>query len=129
VLICSAGGKFFTVLGDNFARGKGHGESIKLMVDIDNHDVINIMPYVAVASLHKLLLASTKGKGFIINSDDAVASTKNGKQIMQVSGDDRCVVCTSVSGDMVAVIGTNRKLLFFSIDEVPEMKRVASLKG
>jgi len=89
-------------------------------VDIDNHDVINIMPYVAG---QKLLLASTKGKGFIINSDDAVASTKNGKQIMQVSGDDRCIVCTAVSGDMVAVIGTNRKLLVFSIDEVPEMKR------
>jgi len=120
VLICSAGGKFFTVLGDNFARGKGHGESIKLMVDIDNHDVVNIIPYLPG---EKLLLASTKGKGFIINSDDAVASTKNGKQIMQVSGDDRCVVCTSVSGDMVAVIGTNRKLLVFAINEVPEMKR------
>ncbi|GAB4164550.1 MAG: DNA topoisomerase IV subunit A [Rickettsiaceae bacterium] len=120
ILICSTGGKFFTVLADNFARGKGHGESIKLMIDIENHDVVNIIPYVAG---QKLLLAATNGRGFIVNSDDVLASTKNGKQIMQVSGDNKCIVCTPVEGDMLAVIGTNRKLLVFSLDELPQMKR------
>ena len=69
-------------------------------------------------------MASSNGKGFIVNSDDVIASTKGGKQIMQVSGDHKCVICKPLDvGNMVAVIGTNRKLLVFGIDEVPEMKR------
>jgi topoisomerase-4 subunit A len=120
ILICSTGGKFFTVLADNITRGKGHGESIKLMVDIENHEIINIVPYVKG---QKFLLASSDGRGFIVNSEDITASTKNGKQVMQLSDDNKCIVCTPVVGDSVAVIGTNRKLLVFSLEEIPEMKR------
>ncbi len=120
ILICSTGGKFFTVLGDNFAKGKGQGESIKLMIDIDNYDVTNIIPY---TQGQKLFLASSNGKGFLVNSDDALASTKNGKQIMNLASGENCVVCTPLDGDMVAVVGTNRKLLVFAANEIPEMKR------
>ena len=121
IIICASNGKFFTLLADNIAKGKGQGESIKLMVEIDNNEIVNILPYKAS---QKIFIASSNGKGFIINSDDVIASTKGGKQIMQVSGDHKCVVCTPLSaGNMVAVIGTNRKLLVFGIDEVPEMKR------
>lgn len=120
ILVCSTSGKFFTILADNIARGKGHGESIRLMVDIENHDVVNI---IAHKKGQKLLLASNNGKGFIVNSDDLVASTKGGKQVLNVSKDNKCIVCTPAEGDMVAVIGTNRKLVVFGIDELPEMKR------
>ncbi len=120
ILVCSTSGKFFTILADNIARGKGHGESIRLMVDIENHDVVNI---IAHKKDQKLLLASNNGKGFIVNSDDLVASTKGGKQVLNVSKDNKCIVCTPAEGDMVAVIGTNRKLVVFGIDELPEMKR------
>ncbi len=120
ILVCATSGKFFTILADNIARGKGHGESIRLMVDIDNHDVVNI---IAHKKDQKLLLASNNGKGFIVNSDDLVASTKGGKQVLNVSKDNKCIVCTPAEGDMVAVIGTNRKLVVFSVDELPEMKR------
>lgn len=120
ILVCSTSGKFFTILADNIARGKGHGESIRLMVDIENHDVVNI---IAHKKDQKLLLASNNGKGFIVNSDDLVASTKGGKQVLNVSKDNKCVVCTPAEGDMVAVIGTNRKLVVFGVDELPEMKR------
>lgn len=120
IIVCSTSGKFFTILADNIARGKGHGESIRLMVDIENHDVVNI---IAHKKGQKLLLASNNGKGFIVNSDDLVASTKGGKQVLNVSKDNKCIVCTPAEGDMVAVIGTNRKLVVFGIDELPEMKR------
>ncbi len=120
ILVCSTAGKFFTILADNIAKGKGHGESIRLMLDIENHDVVNIFVY---KKGQKLLLASSNGKGFIVNSDDLVASTKGGKQILNLSKDNKCIVCTPVEGDMVAVIGTNRKLVVFGIDELPEMKR------
>ena len=120
ILICSSGGKFFTVLADNLAKGKGHGESIKIIVDIENHDVVNILSYKLG---QKILLAANNGKGFIVNSDNLIASTKSGKQVMHLSGDNKCLVCTPIDGDMVAVIGTNRKLLVFALDEIPEMKR------
>lgn len=120
ILICSTGGKFFTILGDNFSKGKGQGDSIKLTVDIENHDITNIIPYTPD---QKLLLASNKGKGFIVNSNDVLASTKSGKQVMQLKGDNKCVACIPVTGDTVAIIGTNRKLLVFPISEIPEMKR------
>lgn len=120
ILVCSTAGKFFTILADNIARGKGHGESIRLMLDIENHDVVNILVY---KKGQKLLLASSNGKGFIVNSNDLVASTKGGKQVLNLSKDNKCSVCTPVEGDMVAVIGTNRKLVVFGIDELPEMKR------
>lgn len=120
ILICSSGGKFFTVLADNLAKGKGHGESIKIIVDIENHDVVNILSH---KPGQKILLAANNGKGFIVSSDDLIASTKSGKQVMHLSGDNKCLVCTPIDGDMVAVIGTNRKLLVFALDEIPEMKR------
>jgi len=120
ILICSTGGKFFTVLADNLIRGKGHGESIKIIVDIENHDVVNILSH---EPGRKILLAASNGKGFIVNSDDLIASTKNGKQVMHLSGENKCMICTPIDGDMVAVIGTNRKLLVFALDEMPEMKR------
>ena len=120
ILVCASGGKFFTILADNIVRGKGHGESIKLMVEIDNQEIISIFTH---KKGQKLLLASNNGKGFIVVSDDLIASTKSGKQVINVTKDNKCIVCSPVEGDMVAVVGTNRKLLVFGIDELPEMKR------
>jgi topoisomerase IV subunit A len=121
IIICASNGKFFTLLADNLAKGKGQGESIKLIVEVDNHEIVNILPHKIG---QKIFLAASNGKGFIVNSDDVIASTKGGKQVMQVVGDYKCVVCKPLDeGNMVAVIGTNRKLLVFGIDEIPEMKR------
>jgi len=122
IIICSSNGKFFTILADNIAKGKGQGESIKLMVDIENNEVVNILPYKAN---QKLFIASVNGKGFIVNTEDVIAQTKNGKQVMQIAGENKCVICKLIIDkvDMVAVIGTHRKLLVFGLEEVPEMKR------
>jgi len=120
ILIFSSNGRFFTMLADNIFKGKGNGESIKLIVDIANEEIINILVY---NPEQKILLASDNGKGFIINSDDAVAQTKLGKQIMQPPVNYSCLACIPVNGDSVACIGENRKLLLFKIDEIPEMKR------
>ena len=121
IIICASNGKFFTLLADNLAKGKGQGESIKLIVEIGNNEIVNILPY---KTGQKILLSASHGKGFIVNSDDVIASTKGGKQVMQIAGDHKCVICKPLDvGNMVAVIGTNRKLLVFGIDEMPEMKR------
>lgn len=120
ILICGSNGKFFTLLADNIVKGKGQWESIKLLIDIENNEVINIIPYKPTS---KILLASSNGKGFIVNSDDVVAQTKTGKQVMFIVKDNRCTNCQPIIGDMIALIGTNRKFLVFSINEIPEMKK------
>jgi topoisomerase IV subunit A len=120
ILLCSSEGKFFTILGDNISKGKGHGESIKLMVDIENHDIVSIFSY---KKGQKFLIAASNGKGFIVNSDDLIASTKNGKQVLNVANSNKCVACVPVEGDMIAAVGTNRKLVVFGLDEIPEMKK------
>ena len=53
----------------------------------------------------------------------AVAQTRSGKQVLNISGDARAVACTPVVGDMVASVGVNRKLIVFALDEVPVMAR------
>ncbi|WP_341790043.1 DNA topoisomerase IV subunit A [Rickettsia endosymbiont of Polydrusus tereticollis] len=120
ILIVSSEGKFFTILADNIFKGKGNGESIKLLVDIGNNEITNIL-------VHKpdqlLLLASDNGKGFIVNSNEVMAQTKGGKQIMQMPAGYSCIACLEVNGDSIACIGESRKLLVFNIDEIPEMKK------
>lgn len=120
ILVCASNGKFFTILADNIAKGKGSGESLKLMVDIDSNDIVNI---IAHKPEQRFILASNSGKGFIVKSDELIASTKSGKQVLNVTNQHKCVACVPVQGDMVAVIGTNRKLVVFGIDELPEMRR------
>ncbi|MFP3017764.1 MAG: DNA topoisomerase IV subunit A [Candidatus Tisiphia sp.] len=120
ILILSAAGRFFTILADNIFKGKGNGESIKLMIDIGNEEIVSMLVY---RPTQKLLLASSIGKGFIIDSDEVVAQTKLGKQIMQIPANHSCIACVPVEGDCIACIGENRKLLVFKLDEIPIMKR------
>jgi topoisomerase-4 subunit A len=120
ILILSAAGRFFTILADNIFKGKGNGESIKLMIDIGNEEIVSMLVY---RPTQKLLLASSIGKGFIIDADEVVAQTKLGKQIMQIPANHSCIACVPVEGDCIACIGENRKLLVFKLDEIPIMKR------
>ncbi|WP_342226345.1 DNA topoisomerase IV subunit A [Rickettsia endosymbiont of Urophora cardui] len=120
ILIISSEGRFFTLLADNICKGKGTGESIKLLVDIGNNDITEILVY---KPDQLLLLASSIGKGFMVNSNEVMAQTKSGKQIMNVPDGYTCIACLPVNGDSVACIGESRKLLVFNIDEIPEMKK------
>ncbi|HJD65987.1 MAG TPA: DNA topoisomerase IV subunit A [Rickettsia endosymbiont of Bembidion nr. Transversale] len=120
ILIISSEGRFFTLLADNISKGKGTGESIKLLVDIGNNDITEILVY---KPDQLLLLASSIGKGFVVNSNEVMAQTKSGKQIMNVPDGHTCIACLPVNGDSVACIGESRKLLVFNIDEIPEMKK------
>lgn len=122
ILICTDEGKFFTILAGNLSKGKGQGESLKLLVDIGNHEVINILPY---QTARQILVASNIGKGFLVNSEDLLASSKNGKQIMNLKDNARCKICKMIDpdDDMMAIIGSNRKLLVINKDEIPVMKR------
>jgi topoisomerase-4 subunit A len=71
----------------------------------------------------KLLVASTDGDGFICPSDEVVAQTRAGKQVLSLRGDAKTAVCKPVTGDHVAVVGQNRKVLVFALGELPEMAK------
>jgi topoisomerase-4 subunit A len=121
ILIASTGGRFFTLQGDKLPGGRGHGEPLRLLVDLDAaEDVV-------AAFVHdpdrKLLVASTDGRGFVVNETDVLANTRKGKQVMSVDAPEEMRLCVSARGDMVAALGENRKLLVFPLEQVPEMAR------
>lgn len=120
ILFFATDGKCYTITGDKLPSGKGFGEPLRLMVDLPNdEEIVEIMPY---QKDEKVLLASTIGKGFITTHDSMVASTRGGKNVMN-PGEGKASFCLPVTGDMVACIGTNQKLIIFPINEIPEMQR------
>jgi topoisomerase IV subunit A len=121
LLIFATSGRFYTLPVDKLPGGRGHGEPLRLMIDLPNeHEVAAIVPYAAGA---KLLLASSDGRGFVVLADEVLGQTRNGKVVMTPGEDAKASVCTMAAGDSVAVVGTNRKLLIFPLSEVPEMAR------
>ena len=93
------------------------------MVDLPNEaDLIDVFVY---QPDQKMLIASSDGRGFIVKSEDLLAQTRNGKQVLNVSGKVEAALCAPISegDDMVAVIGENRKMLAFPLEEMPEMSR------
>lgn len=121
LLIFTASGRFYTILADNIYKGKGDGEPVKMMVSIENDDEIVAMHVYKTGM--KFLVASTSGKGFIVDASETTAQTKMGKQILNVVSGENALACLEVKGDKVATVGTNRKLLVFDLSEIPEMKR------
>jgi topoisomerase-4 subunit A len=121
LLIFSTGGKFFTLGADKLPGGRGHGEPIRLMVDMEEgQDVVDVFVH---RGGRKLLVVSDEARGFVVKEDDVVANTRKGKQVLNVSAPVEARVCVPAQGDHVAIIGRNRKLLVFPLAQVPEMTR------
>ncbi|MEE8531126.1 MAG: DNA topoisomerase IV subunit A, partial [Hyphomicrobium sp.] len=121
LLAFATNGRVFTLEASQLPGGRGHGEPVRLMIDLEeNHDVAELFTY---EPGRKLLVASTGGYGFIVPEDEVVASTRKGRQVLNVSEPDEAKVCIPVDGDQVAIIGENRKLLVFALDQINEMSR------
>jgi len=86
----------------------------------ENHDIAEVFAY---QPGRKLLIASSGGYGFIVPEDEVVASTRKGKQVLNITEPDEAKVAVPVDGDQVAIVGENRKMLVFKADEVNEMTR------
>ena len=120
LLVFDSNGKFFTLSAANLPGGRGMGEPLRLMVDLPNEaEIVDLFIH---QPERRLLVASNEGNGFIVNEDDVLAQTKNGKQVLNV-GDARAKICKPVEGDHVAIVSENRKLLVFPVSEVNEMTR------
>ena len=121
IVLYATNGKFFTMIGDKLPGGRGHGEPVRLMIDLEESaDIVTLFVH---QPDRKLLVVSTAGNGFVVMEKDVVALTRKGKQVLNVSGGDEAIVCSPVDGDSVAVIGENRKMLVFPLSEVNVMTR------
>ena len=121
LLAFTSNGRFFTIGCDKLPPGRGHGEPIRLMVDIGNeNDIVDLIVH---DPERKLIVASSAGRGFAIEEKSVVAQTKNGKQVLNLQEGEKAKICLPVSGNAVAVVGDNRKVLIFKIEELPDMAR------
>ena len=121
ILLVGSNGRFYTLLGANLPGGRGMGEPVRLMVDLPNEaEIVELMIF---RPGEKLLVASTAGDGFVVPSDEVLAQTRAGKQVLTVKDGVKTALCRRVSGDTVAVVGDNRKMLVFALSELPEMAK------
>ncbi len=123
IILAAEDGRFFTLGADKLPGGRGFGEPVRLMIDLpDGTGIVNLFPAKAD---QRLLLAASDGKGFIALTSDIVAETRKGRQVVNVrTGAKLAVVRIIASGhDYAAVVGDNRKLVVFPLDELPEMTR------
>ena len=121
LLVFASNGRFYTLGCDRLPGGRGMGEPIRLMMDLGNDD--EIVALLLHRPGEKLLIASSAGNGFVVCENDVVAQTRSGKQVLNLRDDVYAAVCRPVTGDHVAVVGGNRKLLVFPLEELPEMSR------
>ena len=121
LLLFGTNGKFYSLDVAKLPGGRGHGEPIRMFIDLDQ-DAAIVSMFVNKGG-RKFLIASGEGQGFIVNEDDCVGNTRKGKQVLNVEMPNEARAITTVAGDTVAVIGTNHKMVIFPIDQVPEMAR------
>jgi topoisomerase-4 subunit A len=121
LLVFATNGRFYTIEAAKLPGGRGHGEPIRLFIDLEQEgDIVSVFRY---QGGRKLIAASRQGRGFIAPEDECVANTRKGKQVLNVKAPDQARAVAPVEGDLVAVIGENRKMVIFSIEQVPEMTR------
>jgi topoisomerase-4 subunit A len=121
LLLLSTGGKVYTIAPDKLPGGRGQGEPLRLMVDVEEgQDFVDLFVHTPGS---KRLIASSGGNGFVVAEDDLIANTRKGKQVLNVSGTDEAKLIVPAAGDTVAIIGENRKMLIFAMSELPEMSR------
>jgi topoisomerase IV subunit A len=121
ILIFATDGRFYTLQADKLPRGRGHGEPLRLMIDLANDQ--DLVTFEIHRQDRRFLVASDDGRGFVVNSNDVVAQTRSGRQVMNPSRGAKATNCVPAEGDMVAVVGANRRLLIFKLEEIPELAR------
>jgi topoisomerase-4 subunit A len=126
VILMASGGRAFTLGADKLPGGRGHGEPIRLQLEVPESE--NIVAMFVPQDKTRRILASSKGYGFIVLDSELISSTRKGKIVLNVGPKESLAVCLKVQGDLTASIGKNRKLLIFKTEELPEMARGKGVK-
>jgi topoisomerase-4 subunit A len=121
LLLFATNGKFYSLDVAKLPGGRGHGEPIRMFIDMEQDAAI--VSLFANKGGRKFLIANSEGQGFVVNEDDCVGTTRKGKQVMNVDMPVEACAIATIAGDTVAVIGSNHKMVLFPLDQVPEMAR------
>jgi topoisomerase-4 subunit A len=120
-LVFATNGRCYTLDAAKLPGGRGHGEPIRLFIDLEQQDdVVTVFRH---QGGRKFLVGSTQGRGFVVPEDECLGNTRKGKQVLNVTAPDAACALAVVEGELVASIGENRKLVIFALDQVPEMTR------
>jgi topoisomerase-4 subunit A len=121
LMIFASNGRFYTLGVDRLPSGRGQGEPLRLMIDLPNEfEIVAMFPYRLGM---KILVAASDGRGFIVDGDEALAQTRSGKQILSPGKGETAAICVPASGDAVAFVGENRRMLVVDLEEIPEIAR------
>jgi len=123
LLLAADNGRFYTLGGDKLPGGRGFGEPVRLMIDLDGDaGIVGLFP---ARTAERLLVAATDGRGFIVKVADTIAETRKGKTVMTPRAGATLKLVRPVlpEHDYVAAIGDNRKMLLFPLTEVAELSR------
>src|SRR6478736_3097939 len=121
VMIFGSNGRFYTIEASKLPGGRGHGEPVRLYFDIEQD--ADVVASLAFQGGRKFLVAGRQGNGFVLAEDECLANTRKGKQALNLKDGDAACALAVVDGELVAVIGENRKMLVFPLEQVPEMSR------
>jgi topoisomerase IV subunit A len=122
--VLASNGKVFTLDASKLPGGRGFGDPLRLLADIDEGaEIAALWPHQPGARLLMVSTGENDVRGFVVGSDDLLATTKKGKNVLSVDAKWKAVLAVPADGDHVAIIGENRKLLLFPLSEVPEMTR------
>ena len=121
IILFDTAGKFFTLQASEIPSGRGFGQPVRLMIDLSNND--NISAMFVFEPKASYVIASNTGHGFVVDENHILAQTRNGRKIMNLADGEQTMFCEKITGDMVAVVGENRKLLIFKLEEIPTMAR------
>jgi topoisomerase IV subunit A len=120
-MVFASNGRFYTLDAAKLPGGRGHGEPIRLFIDLEQEaDLVAAFRH---QGGRRFLLASVQGRGFVVPEDECLANTRKGKQVLNVAPPDAARALAIVEGELVASIGENRKMVIFPLDQVPEMAR------
>ncbi|HVZ09435.1 DNA topoisomerase IV subunit A [Rhodopila sp.] len=114
-------GKAFTLKAADVPRGRGDGQPVRLMADLSNEDDVTAL-FVAADGV-RYLVVSDSGRGFLVAGKELLAEKRTGKQVLNLKPGEEAALCVPADGDHVAIVGQNRRMLVFPLEQVPEMAR------
>ncbi|MBX3564298.1 MAG: DNA topoisomerase IV subunit A [Sphingomonas sp.] len=123
LLLAADNGRFYTLAADKLPGGRGFGEPVRLMIDLEGERQIVTLRRATASP--RLLVAASDGRGFVVKAEDVMAETRKGKQVVTPRAGAHLKVVRGIGedDDMVAAIGDNRKMLVFPLAEVAELAR------
>ena len=126
LLMFATNGRFYTLEGAKLPGGRGHGEPVRLFIDLEQEgDIVTMFPF---QGGRKFIVASHQGRGFVVGEDEVLGTTRKGKQVLNVKAPDEARAVSVAEGEQVAVIGENRKVVIFPIEQLPEMSRGSGVR-